>query len=138
MGIEMNEDTKMLAENGYLIYESTGGYTLHKVPTPKNNMVAIETANGLHTHVMCDSYQAAVDVALASLGLKPKETYFAAEVRFDRGLGWESRVLDGVMASKVSEARVLAREQADRFFRDKEEYTDVLSVDVRIRPHRLD
>ena len=134
----MSDETKILAENGYLIYESTSGYTLHKVPTPKNNRVAIETADGLHTHVVCDSYQAAVDVALASLGLKPKDTYFAAEVRFDRGLGWESKVLDGVLASKVSDARRLAKEQAEQFFRDNEEYKGVLAVDVRIRPHRLD
>ncbi len=134
----MIEEVKMLADHGYLIYGDGEGYMLHKTPTPKDNTVGVTTETGTHTHVPCVTYQEAVNLALCSMGVKPRETYFAAEVRFDRGLGWEYRVLDGVLSTKFSTARRMARTQAEEYFSGSEEFRAVSKFDVRIRPGTLD
>ncbi len=131
-------DNKVMAENGYMIYEDTdGGYVLQKEPTSKNPQITISSKH-CRGRLLCSTYQEAMNHAMEALGLVPEKVYFASEARYDRGLGWETKMMDGVMSSKISEAKRLAWEQAEEFFRNSEDFKNCRLGDVRIRPNRLD
>ncbi len=136
----MSDENKALAEHGYVIYQTpTSKYMLHKFPTPKNSgVVVLDTSGGMHTHIEFDTYQEAESRALEQAGLRSSTTFFAAEARYDRGLGWETHPLPGVHAVSFSQAKELARKQAVEVFARSELLRDVTVGDVRIRPFALD
>lgn len=133
----MSTILRELTNKGFLIFEEEGQYTLMKVPTPCDPRSGLLSEDKIVKKINFTTYQKALDHASVVAGIEQEKCYFAAAVRFNRGLGWEHRDLPGVYANRVSEAKSLAAEQANEYFASRDDLKDHQWSEVRVRPGRL-
>jgi hypothetical protein len=99
-------DIKHLVDNGFLIYLEQSKYIIEKIPTILNN-------KKLDSKVF-DTLEESIQF-IESFLIKKE---WKAIVRYNRGLGVEYRNLKLIEATSLEEAKVIAREEAERLLKD--------------------
>jgi hypothetical protein len=135
----MDDFNKQMVDHGLFIYQCRDGrFCLQKVPTKSDDSDTIPGLAGLPTPCLWfETYAEADRHARACLGIAPRRVYFAAQVRFDRGLGWEVHDIPGVFSDRVSEAKRAAEREAQDYFKRDRDFGEVRRWEVRIRPGRV-
>jgi len=119
-----------MAEHGLLLLQRKKCWEVWKIPTLQS-----DTQNET---IEFSSYREAMNHIKCMLGIKPIGTYFSICVRFNRGLGWEQRIIPGVTAMRVSEARMKAEKQTQEYFRGHDDLKDITVSEIMIRPGNYD
>lgn len=133
----MDDIVKKMAVNGLLVWEEAGEFVLQKMGTSVNPAETICYDGKESYRMFFKTYQDALAVAMRVLG-EVGLCEFSVHARFDRGLGWETKKLPGVRASRVAEAKQLAWDQTVKYFAEHEDLKEARLAEVRIRPGNLE